>query len=76
MVQFVNQKMDEGDYVVCLLSDLTRSFHTVKHSFVTEKLDTLGNRGYLNKWFISYFQQKEFRVKIVSPLFATDIGIP
>lgn len=77
--QDINNRLDAGCFVVSLLFDLTRAFDTIEHSFISEKLQSLGIRGCINQWFLSFLSNRKMRVKIedvISEEHDIDIGTP
>ncbi|KAB0804530.1 hypothetical protein PPYR_01500, partial [Photinus pyralis] len=78
-VQFVNERLDSGDHVVSILFGLTRAFDMVHKSFVSDKLNSLGIRGCINKWVVSYLDCRKIMVRVndvYSKEFNIDLGTP
>uniref|UniRef100_A0A1Y1NIN0 Reverse transcriptase domain-containing protein n=1 Tax=Photinus pyralis TaxID=7054 RepID=A0A1Y1NIN0_PHOPY len=78
-IQFVNSKLDVGEYVVSIFFDLTRAFDTVDKAFVSDKLYNLGIRGSINNWFVSFLEERRIMVRVnnvLSDEFKLDLGTP
>lgn len=63
---FVNKKLDEGNYVLALFIDFSRAFETVRHETLIDRLFSLGVRGQLLDWFKDYLSGRTQVVKIAS----------
>lgn len=77
--QYVNDKLDQDQFVVAIFFDLSRAFDTLHPAFVSEKIAKLGLRGHINKWITSYLSNRQFLVKIrgeVSDFYSVDTGAP
>lgn len=50
--------------MVFIIIDLTRTFHTVDKIFLVSKLNAASIRGPINQWFVYFFEDRKFRIKI------------
>lgn len=79
LIQYIYEKLDKNERVLCVFFDLSRAFDTVEPKFVEQKIKALGIREPISKWILSYLTNRKFMVKIdniVSNEFETDIGTP
>jgi hypothetical protein len=78
-IEYINNELDRGMYVVAIFVDLSKAFDTVDHATLFHSLDKLGLRGNANKLLQSYLQQRTVSTKngntISSPR-STTIGVP
>lgn len=65
LVDFVNCRLSDGEFVVLLMFDLSRAFDCISPNFCAEKLESLGIRGFLNKFINSFLEHRKFRVKTI-----------
>ena len=54
MLQFVYDKLDNGDIVISFCLDFAKAFDTVNHNILLKKLEWYGIRGIPHDWFRSY----------------------
>ena len=59
LFDFVYQELDKGRYVMSLMFDLSRAFDTVDVEFLSEKLFSLGIRGKILTWIMSYMTNRK-----------------
>ena len=62
------QNLFEKNCTNCIFIDLKKAFDQVPHSLLLEKLWYYGIRGKIHAWFINYFDNRSFRVKVGSKL--------
>ena len=55
--------MELGKYAISIFLDLSKSFGTLEHKIIYDKLEKYGIWGACLNWFKSYLHQKEFMVK-------------
>lgn len=63
-VQYIFDRMDDGDYVISVFFDLARAFDSVQASFVSNKVHNLGIRGFLNDWLLSFLEYRKIIVRM------------
>lgn len=59
--------------------DLAKAFDSLNHKVLLEKLECVGIRGNINRWFKSYLESRSVRVKIdgtFSDEFSVCLGVP
>lgn len=55
--QYIFHKIDDKEFNVGLAFDLTSAFDTILIDFVSDKLNALGIRVYLNDWVIWFLRE-------------------
>lgn len=76
-VEYIYKQLDDNRHVVGLFFDLSRAFDTVDIEFLREKLYSLGMRGNVLKWLISFLSERKLQVKVnhtLSDNYNIDIG--
>ena len=64
---------------VCIFLDLSKTFNTLEHTAIFQKLERYGIRGNTLEWFKSYLSNRKIRVKInntTSKEFLINYGTP
>ena len=67
VVEFLDnayRAMDDKNYLIAVFLDFSKTFDTVNHSILLQKLNHLGIRGSFNKWFSSYLKNRKQYVSI------------
>ena len=59
MVEKVNQALDTGKVLVGVFLDLKKTFDTVDHKILVDKLFKYGVRGNILNWFKSYLSNRK-----------------
>ena len=59
MVEKVNQALDTGKVLVVVFLDLKKTFDTVDHKILLDKLFKYGVRGNILNWFKSYLSNRK-----------------
>ena len=54
----ITKAIDANEFAVGIFIDLAKAFDTVDHTLLLKKLDNLGIRGPILKWFHSYLQER------------------
>ena len=73
------QSLDEGSFGCGIFVDLQKTFDTVDHKILLQKLACYGIQGICNNWFKSYFSYRKQFVSINgynSDLTPVDCGVP
>ena len=71
--------IDNGNYLLTILLDLSKAFDTVNHSILLTKLNHYGVSGMSNQWFKSYLENRNYHVVLnnIKSLPKTyNIGVP
>src|SRR5688572_2166110 len=58
----ITKAIDANEFAVGIFIDLAKAFDTVDHTILLKKLENLGIRGSILKWFHSYFQDRTQKV--------------
>ena len=53
-VERIQKQLDAGNYTAGVLVDLKKTFDTVDHNILLQKLDYYGIRGFAKDWFCSF----------------------
>lgn len=56
IIENTQNQLDDNKYVAEVFGDLKKSFNTVYHDMLFEKLDHYGVRRVTRDWFISYLK--------------------
>ena len=56
IIENTQNQLDDNKYVAEVFDDLKKSFNTVYHDMLFEKLDHYGVRRVTRDWFISYLK--------------------
>lgn len=64
ILNFIQSKTHNKNYVLINFLDISRAFDSVPHSLLLHKLDKLGFRSGTNDWLKSYFENREQVVEI------------
>lgn len=78
LVNFVNKALDNKKCTAAVFYDLSKAFDSVKHSFVEDKLHSLGIRGNILKWIMSFLKNRRLSVRIkdtLSETYTIDVGV-
>ena len=59
MVDRISAAIDNGEYPIGILIDLSKAFDTINHSILLDKLEYYGIRGFALKWFESYLYSRQ-----------------
>lgn len=59
MINDVCNGFDRNEYTLSVFIDLSKAFDTVPHDILLHKLNCIGIRGIVNKWFESYLKQRK-----------------
>ena len=59
LVEKVNQALDSGKVLVGIFLDLKKTFNTVDHKILVDKLFKYGIRGNILNWFKSYLSNRK-----------------
>ena len=62
----ITRNMDEGLYTIGVFLDLSKAFDTLEHGVLLEKLSIYGIRGIALKWYQSYLEERQLRVKCMT----------
>ena len=62
LIDEITKALDEGNYAISILLDLSKAFDTVNHYILLSKLDVYGIRDIENKWFRSYLNKRKQKV--------------
>ena len=62
----ITRNMDEGLYTIGVFLDLSKAFDTLEHRVLLEKLSIYGIRGIALKWYQSYLEERQLRVKCMT----------
>ena len=74
LTDFLKFQMDKGNLIGMVLLDLQNAFGTVDHSILLMKLEALGLRQDIIRWFHSYLSDRQQLVD-VSGTFSSCAGI-
>jgi hypothetical protein len=77
-VERLHQEIDKGRPTATVFFDLTKVFDVVDHNFIETKLYSIGLRGTILKWLMSFLSNRQLTVKInnkTSKVFETNIGV-
>ena len=55
----IRKVLDEGNYAISVYVDLTKTFDTVDHEMLLDKMDRYGIRGHANDFFKSYLKNRK-----------------
>ena len=58
MVDKITKALDNGDYIIGIFLDFSKSFDTVNHETLLDKLSHYGVRGIAYDWFKSYLSNR------------------
>ena len=59
IIEGIQNKLDQGEYVAGVFVGLKKAFDTVDHDILTNKLELYGVRGVTKEWFCSYLKKQE-----------------
>lgn len=79
LLKYAYQCLDEGQYVVSLLFDLSKAFDTVNKEILSQKLYSMGIRGNILTWLCSYMENRSLIVNLrekKSTLHNIELGVP
>ena len=79
MTDFIKFQMDKGHYVVMVLLDLQKAFDTVEHNILLMKLEAIGLKQDVVRWFSSYLTDRQQHVDVSGTLSSSSeikCGIP
>lgn len=79
LTNFIYDAIDKKKLVLALFFDLTRAFDCVLAKFMSKKLQSLGIRGSLNEWILSFLVNRKISVKlgdITSTTNNLNLGVP
>lgn len=62
LVQCIHDKLDSNMFVAVICFDISKAFDSINHSFLQNKLNAWGIRGNLNKWLISFCENRKIIV--------------
>jgi hypothetical protein len=71
--------LESHRHLLTVFLDFSRAFDTVNHNILLKKLDHLGFRGVINKWFTSYLNNREQYVDVggcLSETLTVSMGVP
>jgi ribonuclease P/MRP protein subunit RPP40 len=77
-VERLHQEIEKGRPTAAVFFDVTKEFDVVDHNFMETKLYSIGLRGKILKWLISFLSNRQLTVKInnkTSKVFETNIGV-
>ena len=77
--RLVKRALKNKEYGCAIFLDLAKAFDTVNHDILIQKLQNLGVRGPINKWFQSYLENRQQSVVIdqsVSLPIKMSYGVP
>ncbi len=84
VINLLKQIAQENDkpskkFTMCVFLDLSKAFDTISHKILLSKLENMGIRGLVNKWFESYLSNRKQYVSLngeSSPLVDICCGVP
>ena len=79
LLEHVYQCLDEGKYVVSLMFDLSKAFDTVNKEILSLKLHSIGIRGNILSWLMSYMESRSLVVHLngeKSDVHDVELGVP
>ena len=63
-IDYLTSRLENNDYVRCLLVDFSKAFDIVSHAVVIPKLNMLDMRGSIKNWIISFLTGRSQKVKV------------
>lgn len=63
-VNYINTKLDEGNYVLAVFIDLKKAFDLVNHEILLQSLEEIGVRGTAHCLFKNYLTNRKVKMKI------------
>jgi len=79
IADLINEKLNKGQHVLCLLLDLSKAFDTLDHQKIIRSLEHSGIRGKALDWIADYLRERKMSVKIqnvLSDLKDLNSGVP
>lgn len=79
VINYINNQLDNGKYVVAVYIDLKKAFDTVDHRLLLEMLDDLGIRGVGNKLIETYLNNRTIVTNINESISGKEViskGVP
>ena len=79
LIDEITKALDEENYAISILLDLSKVFDTVIYSILLSKLEVYGIRDIENQWFRSYLnkrKQKVFVNGVESAFLEVNSGVP
>ena len=73
LIETVKKYLDDGKLACGIFIDLQKTFDTVNHDILIEKLSFYGVRGLENNWFRSFLNQRKQYVSIIGFNSDTDL---
>lgn len=64
LLEHVYKSLDTGKYVISLLFDLSKAFDTIDKNLLEKKLSSMGIRGTILTWIVSYMENRSIKVKL------------
>ena len=62
LIDEITKALDEENYAISILLDLSKVFDTVNYSILLSKLEVYGIRDIENQWFRSYLNKRKQKV--------------
>ena len=79
LTERIYEAVDNKKYVIIVSVDLRKAFDVIQHDILLDKLENLGIRGFMLKWFSAYLKnrtQKTIVNQTVSHTLPVKCGVP
>ena len=63
----VYEAVDNRKHAIIVSLDLRKAFDVIRHDILLDKLENVGVRGFMLKWFSAYFNNREQKLLLIIP---------